>query len=138
MEHHNHQSGKVHKNHDHQHKSGHEHHDHSHMIEDYKRRFWISLILTIPILLLSPMIQKFMGLDDTLSFTGSQFVLFALSTIVYFYGGYPFLKGLFDELKKLQPGMMTLIAIAISVAYFYSSAVVFGLGGKSFFWELVH
>jgi len=137
MEHHNHQSGKVHKNHDHQHKSGHEHHDHSHMIEDYKRRFWISLILTIPILLLSPMIQKFMGLDDTLSFTGSQFVLFALSTIVYFYGGYPFLKGLFDELKKLQPGMMTLIAIAISVAYFYSSAVVFGLGGKSFFWELV-
>jgi len=137
MEHHNHQSGKVHKNHDHQHKSGHEHHDHSHMIEDYKRRFWISLILTIPILLLSPMIQKFLGLDDTLSFTGSQFVLFALSTIVYFYGGYPFLKGLFDELKKLQPGMMTLIAIAISVAYFYSSAVVFGLGGKSFFWELV-
>ncbi|MCH8035135.1 MAG: copper-translocating P-type ATPase [Bacteroidetes bacterium] len=107
------------------------------MIEDYKRRFWISLALTIPILLLSPMIQKFLGLDDSLSFAGSQFVLFALSTVVYFYGGYPFLKGLFDELKKLQPGMMTLIAIAISVAYFYSSAVVFGLGGKSFFWELV-
>jgi len=134
---HNHQAGNEHKNHGHQHKGDHEHHDHSHMIEDYKRRFWISLILTIPILLLSPMIQKFLGLDDTLSFTGSQFVLFALSTIVYFYGGYPFLKGLFDELKKLQPGMMTLIAIAISVAYFYSSAVVFGLGGKSFFWELV-
>ena len=137
MEHLNNQSRKTHNNHGHQHKGDHEHHDRSHMIEDYKRRFWISLILTIPILLLSPMIQKFLGLDDTLSFTGSQFVLFALSTIVYFYGGYPFLKGLFDELKKLQPGMMTLIAIAISVAYFYSSAVVFGLGGKSFFWELV-
>jgi len=137
MEHHNNQSRKAHKNHDHQHKGDHEHHDHSHMIEDYKRRFWISLILTIPILLLSPMIQKFLGLDDILSFTGSQFVLFALSTIVFFYGGYPFLKGLFDEMKKLQPGMMTLIAIAISVAYFYSSAVVFGLGGKMFFWELV-
>jgi Cu2+-exporting ATPase len=83
------------------------------------------------------MIQKFLGLDKTLTFPGSLFVLFALSTIVFFYGGYPFLKGLFDELKKFQPGMMTLIAIAISVAYFYSSAVVFGLSGKIFFWELV-
>ncbi|MCH7771224.1 MAG: heavy metal translocating P-type ATPase, partial [Bacteroidetes bacterium] len=140
MEHHNHkqQSVETPKTHDeHKNKDGHGHHDHSQMIEDYKRRFWISLALTIPILLLSPMIQKFLGLTDSLSFAGSQFVLFALSTVVYFYGGYPFLKGLFDELKKLQPGMMTLIAIAISVAYFYSSAVVFGLGGKSFFWELV-
>ena len=137
MEHHNHQEGKTHKDQGHQHKDEHEHHDHSNMIEDYKRRFWISLGLTIPILLLSPMIQKFLGLDDSLSFAGSQFVLFSISTVVFFYGGYPFLKGLFDEMKKLQPGMMTLIAIAISVAYFYSSAVVFGLGGKMFFWELV-
>ncbi|MCH9029113.1 MAG: cadmium-translocating P-type ATPase [Bacteroidetes bacterium] len=139
MNNHNH----VHNEHEHKHseghepKGGHEHHDHSHMIADYKKRFWISLGLTFPILLLSPMIQKFLGLDDSLSFAGSQFVLFALSTVVFFYGGYPFLKGLFDEMKKLQPGMMTLIAIAISVAYFYSSAVVFGLGGKIFFWELV-
>ena len=139
MNNHNH----VHNEHEHKHseghkpKGGHEHHDHSHMISDYKKRFWISLGLTFPILLLSPMIQKFLGLDDSLSFAGSQFVLFALSTVVFFYGGYPFLKGLFDEMKKLQPGMMTLIAIAISVAYFYSSAVVFGLGGKIFFWELV-
>jgi Cu2+-exporting ATPase len=107
------------------------------MIEDYKRRFWISLLLTIPILLLSPMIQKFLGLHDALSFSGSSYVLFFLSSIVFFYGGYPFLKGLFDELIKFQPGMMTLIAIAIAVAYFYSSAVVFGLSGKIFFWELV-
>ncbi|RKY90418.1 MAG: heavy metal translocating P-type ATPase, partial [Ignavibacteriae bacterium] len=107
------------------------------MIADYKKRFWISLGLTIPILLLSPMIQKFLGLDENLAFAGSQYVLFALSSIVFFYGGYPFLKGMLDELKKLMPGMMTLIAIAISVAYFYSSAVVFGLGGKIFFWELV-
>jgi Cu2+-exporting ATPase len=139
MNNHNH----VHNEHEHKqseghgHKSGHEHHDHSHMISDYKNRFWISLGLTIPILLLSPMIQKFLGLDESLAFAGSQYVLFALSTVVFFHGGYPFLKGLFDELKKLQPGMMTLIAIAISVAYFYSSAVVFGLGGKIFFWELV-
>jgi Cu2+-exporting ATPase len=107
------------------------------MIEDYKRRFWISLLLTILILLLSPMIQKFLGLHDALSFSGSSYVLFFLSSIVFFYGGYPFLKGLFDELIKFQPGMMTLIAIAIAVAYFYSSAVVFGLSGKIFFWELV-
>jgi Cu2+-exporting ATPase len=136
MEHKDHQMRNAHKNHGKEHK-GHEHNDHSKMIADYKQRFWISLALTIPILLLSPMIQKFLGLDVTLAFTGSQFVLFILSSIVFFYGGYPFLKGMFEELKKLMPGMMTLIAIAISVAYFYSSAVVFGLGGKIFFWELV-
>ncbi|GBD87987.1 copper-exporting P-type ATPase B [bacterium BMS3Abin03] len=118
----------------HDHKSG---HDHSHMIADFKKRFWISLGLTVPILLLSPMIQKFLGITEALAFAGSQYVLFALSTFVFFYGGYPFLKGMFDELKKAMPGMMTLIAVAISVAYFYSSAVVFGLGGKIFFWELV-
>jgi Cu2+-exporting ATPase len=119
----------------HGHNGGHEHHNHSQMIEDYKRRFWISLLLTIPILLLSPMIQKFLGLHDALSFSGSSYVLFFLSSIVFFYGGYPFLKGLFDELIKFQPGMMTLIAIAIAVAYFYSSAVVFGLSGKIFFYH---
>ncbi len=59
-----------------------------------------------------------------------------LSSVVYLYGGYPFLKGIKDELSEKSPGMMTLIAIAISVAYFYSSAVVFGLHGKVFFWEL--
>ena len=140
MNHHHHQNDndamKSHEHHnDHKHK-GHASH-HEHMIADFRKRFWISLVLSIPILLLSPMIQKFLGLDETLAFEGSQFVLFVLSTIVFFYGGYPFLKGMLDELKKLMPGMMTLIAIAISVAYFYSSAVVFGLGGKIFFWELV-
>jgi Cu2+-exporting ATPase len=110
---------------------------HGHMIDDFRRRFWVSLCITIPILLLSPMIQKFIGLDDALRFNGDSLILFALSSIVFFYGGWPFLKGLFAELKKNKPGMMTLIAIAISVAYFYSSAVVFGLSGKIFFWELV-
>lgn len=109
---------------------------HGHMIEDFKKRFWVSLIITIPILILSPMIQHFLGLKDELRFNGDAYVLFVLSTIVFFYGGYPFLKGLIDELKKKQPGMMTLIALAISVAYFYSSAVVFGVKGEVFFWEL--
>ncbi|NOX36776.1 MAG: copper-translocating P-type ATPase [Calditrichaeota bacterium] len=115
------------------HKGHHDHH--AHMIADFRKRFWISLVLTIPILLLAPMVQKFLGLEG-LRFAGDVFLSFLLSSVVFFYGGYPFLKGIFDELKKLQPGMMTLIALAISVAYFYSSAVVFGLEGKTFFWEL--
>ena len=113
----------------------HNHHDHHKMmIEDFKKRFWVSLILTIPVLLLSPMIQNFLGVNW--SFSGSMYLLFALSSIIYFYGGYPFLKGLKEELGKGSPGMMTLIAVAISAAYLYSSAVVFGLEGKTFFWEL--
>ncbi len=116
---------------------GHSHHDHhAHMVADFRKRFWISLILTIPILLLSPMIQRFLGLGTVMQFPGYAFVLWAFSTAVFFYGGWPFLKGLVDELKKATPGMMTLIALAISVAYFYSSFVVFGLSGKFFFWEL--
>jgi len=107
---------------------------HHKMLEDFKKRFKISLLITVPILLLSPMIQSFFGF--TLEFTGSKYILFALSTIIFFYGGWPFLTGLKDELSDKQPGMMTLIALAISVAYFYSSAVVFGLEGRFFFWEL--
>lgn len=109
---------------------------HEHMIADYKKRFWVSLILTFPVLLLSPMIQEFIGIEEALRFPGYQFLLFVFSTIVFFYGGYPFLKGILNELKSLRPGMMTLIALAISVAYLYSSSVVFGLKGKIFYWEL--
>ncbi|GAA0893571.1 heavy metal translocating P-type ATPase [Fulvivirga kasyanovii] len=111
---------------------GHDHH--KMMIEDFKKRFWISLVLTIPILVFSPMIQGFFGYEWLLP--GNAYILFGLSTIVYFYGGWPFLKGLKDELKEGAPGMMTLITMAISVAYFYSSATVFGLEGEDFFWEL--
>ncbi|HFE52889.1 MAG TPA: copper-translocating P-type ATPase [Bacteroidetes bacterium] len=106
------------------------------MVADFRRRFWVSLVITVPILLLSPLIQRFLGLGTALRFSGDTYVAFLLSSAVFFYGGYPFLKGFVDELRKLQPGMMTLIALAISVAYFYSSSVVFGLAGKTFFWEL--
>jgi P-type Cu2+ transporter len=105
-----------------------------HITEDFKRRFIISLILTIPILVLSPFIQDIFGF--VLEFPGSTLVLFLLSTLVYFYGGYPFLKGFFREVRDNDIGMMTLIAVAISAAYFYSSAVAFGLQGEGFFWEL--
>jgi Cu2+-exporting ATPase len=106
------------------------------MAEDFKRRFWISLILTVPVLILSPMIQEWLGIAGAISFRGDIYVIFALSSLIFFYGGYPFLKGLYDELSDKSPGMMTLIGLATSVAYIYSSLVVFGLEGKFFFWEL--
>lgn len=104
---------------------------------DFRRRFWLCLALTPPVLLLSPMIQHGLGLGDALRFRGDGLVLFALSTVVYVYGGRPFLTGFLSELRSREPGMMTLIAVAISVAFFYSAAVTFGFQGESFYWEVV-
>lgn len=115
---------------------GHDHSGHhEHMIEDFKKRFWICLVATVPVLILSPFIQSVFRFS--LQFPHDKFLLLIISTFIYFYGGWPFLKGLFEELKAKQPGMMTLIALAISVAYFYSALVIFGLKGEVFFWELV-
>lgn len=120
---------------DHDPAHGHAGHDHHKMmIADFRKRFWVTLVLTIPILFISPMIQDFFGYEYLLP--GNQYILFALSTVVYFYGGWPFLTGFWSEIKKAAPGMMTLISMAITVAYFYSSATVFGLKGVDFFWEL--
>jgi Cu2+-exporting ATPase len=129
-----------HKKHQHSHHNHNEsgHHDHTehhkHMIADFRKRFWISLVLTVPILVLSPLIQQIIGYEIQFSF--DKYILFALSALIFFYGGWPFLTGLTDELKKKQPGMMTLIAVAITVAFGYSTATTFGLKGDSFFWEL--
>jgi P-type Cu2+ transporter len=109
---------------------------HAMMIADFRRRFWVSLILTVPILALSPLVQRFLGLEGLISFPGDSYVLFALSSAVYSYGGWPFLKGFFSEIRSKSPAMMTLIALATTTAYVYSSAVVFGLPGSFFFWEL--
>ena len=121
-----------HSNHQHHQENHHDHH--THMIKDFKIRFWISLILTIPILLFSDMIQDWLNFN--IQFEGKDYVVFGLASILFFYGGWPFLKGLKEELTDKNPGMMTLIALAITVAYVYSSAVVFGLEGMGFFWEL--
>jgi Cu2+-exporting ATPase len=127
---------------DHQHPDGHPGHGehgpghHAHMVADFRRRFWISLVLTVPVILLSPMLQKWVGLEDVLRFPGDAYVQFVFASAIFFYGGWPFLTGLVGELRKKQPGMMTLISVAIAVAYIYSSAVVFGLTGQVFFWEL--
>ncbi|MCB0734279.1 MAG: copper-translocating P-type ATPase [Flavobacteriales bacterium] len=131
-DHHNQHQNQHHGHHamNHDHTSHHEH-----MIADFKKRFWFCLLLTIPVFVLSPMLQSMLGFS--VDFSGKSYVLFGLATIAFVYGGWPFHKGLRDELKKRSPGMMTLIALAISVAYLYSSAVVFGLSGKMFFWELV-
>lgn len=127
-----------HQNHDHHSESdssaaGFDKHA-GHHTPDFLKRFWISLIITVPILALSHMIQNWLGYS--LEFTGDKYVLLALGTLIYLYGGMPFLKGMVGEIRAKAIGMMTLVAIAISVAYFYSTAVVFGLQGMDFFWEL--
>lgn len=106
------------------------------MVADFRRRFWISLALTIPVLALSSHIRHLLGVGEVWSFPGDRFVEFGLSSVIFFYGGWPFLRGIWQELGRKQPGMMTLIGLAISVAYGYSSLVVFGLRGEVFFWEL--
>lgn len=115
---------------------GHDHHaHHAAMVADFRRRFWICVVVTLPILALSPMLQDWLGLEDVLQFPGDLWVLLALSSFVYGYGGWPFLSGMVNELRERSPGMMTLVALAISVAFIYSAAVVFGVPGKLFFWE---
>jgi Cu2+-exporting ATPase len=116
----------------------HNHNDHhSYMITEFKKRFWISLALTIPILLLSPIVQEVFGIKEQLHFNGDRYILLIISTIIFFYGGNPFLKGMYQELKEKLPGMMTLIGLAIIVSYLYSAGVVLGISGNVFFWELV-
>ncbi|WP_159470259.1 copper-translocating P-type ATPase [Dyadobacter sp. 3J3] len=112
----------------------HGHNHHAMMIADFKKRFYVVLVLTLPIMLLSPMIQQFLGVRW--SFGGSSYILFALATVVFIYGGWPFFKGLVEEIKTKNPGMMFLVGFAITVAYAYSVAIVFGLKGMDFFWEL--
>ena len=119
------------------HGAGHGAHDHhAHMVADFRRRFWISLALTIPILAISRHFWGLLGLHPAISFPGDRYVLFACASAIYLYGGWPFLTGAANEIGKRKPGMMLLIAVAITAAYVYSSAVTFGLSGTGFYWEL--
>lgn len=119
------------------------HSDNGHMshIIDFEKKFWISLILAIPILLMSPVMGT--NLPFQLSFIGSNWVVMIISTILYFYGGMPFLSGAKEEIKARNPAMMTLITLGISAAYFYSLyAFIMNLliaeqsHMMDFFWEL--
>src|SRR5678816_3900040 len=127
---HHHQSDTNEVSHDH---SVHDKHA-GHHTADFLKRFWICLVVTIPVLLLSHMIQQWFGFS--LMFAGDKYILLLLSSFIYFYGGRPFLKGLVSEIRDNAIGMMTLVAVAITVAFIYSVAVVFGLKGMEFFWEL--
>jgi Cu2+-exporting ATPase len=109
---------------------------HAHMVADFRRRFRVSLILSVPVLALSPLIQAWLGLGEALAFPGDRSVQAVLATVIYFYGGWPFLRGVAGELGGRQPGMMTLIGLAITVAWGYSTLVALGLHGEVFFWEL--
>ena len=126
-----------HKHLEHEHKEKKPQQEHTHHLEhiqDIKRRALISTILTVPVVLYSETIQKLLHISPP-EFKGSEFIPPVLSTVVFLYGGSFFLKGMVEELKKKKPGMMTLVALAVSVAYFYSLYAFF-FGGKEFFWEL--
>lgn len=113
---------------------GHDKHA-GHSVGMFRDKFWLSLILTIPVLVYSHHIQNWLRFTPP-SFAGSEYVPFVLGTVIFFYGGLVFLKSAVSELKARKPGMMTLISMAITVAYAYSVAVQFGLAGEAFFWEL--
>ncbi|MFN2140418.1 MAG: heavy metal translocating P-type ATPase [Candidatus Promineifilaceae bacterium] len=126
--------------HDHTEHSGHEDHAghdaHAGHEVMFRKRFWVSLLLSIPVLLYSESIQGWLGYTAPV-FPGSQWIVPAFSTLIFIYGGLPFLRMSLMELRKRQPGMMTLISLAIIVAYVYSMAVFFLGSGQAFFWELV-
>jgi Cu2+-exporting ATPase len=123
-----------HSHHAHQHSEHQEHDKHAgHSVAMFRDKFWLSFILTIPVLAYSEMIQQWLGFT-TPSFPGSQYVPFVLSTVIFFYGGLVFIKGAWSELKAKLPGMMTLISLAIITAYAYSVVTQFWLSG-GFLWK---
>lgn len=113
--------------------TGHDKHA-GHNVADFWKRFVICSIVSVPVLALSHMIQQWFGFEFT--FAGDKYLLAALSTFIFVYGAYPFLKGLYDEVKDKAIGMMTLIGLAITVAWAYSVSVTFGLQGMDFYWEM--
>jgi len=122
-----------HSHHEHQHQEHDKHAGHS--VAMFKDKFWLSLLLTIPVVVYSEMIQHWLNFMPP-SFPGSQYVPFVFSTSIFFYGGLIFIKGAVSELKAKLPGMMTLISLAIITAYVYSVATQFFIEGDGFFWEL--
>ncbi|MFQ6101666.1 MAG: copper-translocating P-type ATPase [Anaerolineae bacterium] len=133
----------MHEHHDQpqaDHAPAHAEHEHKHAAhtgheEMFRQRFWVSLALTIPVLLFSPMLQRWLGFSMP-EFPGSQWVGPAFAIAIFFYGGLPFLKMAVPEVRNRRPGMMTLISLAISVAFVYSVFAVFASPGSGFFWEM--
>ncbi|MCF6278071.1 MAG: copper-translocating P-type ATPase, partial [Anaerolineales bacterium] len=122
------------------HQEGHDEHaghtDHSGHEQMFRQRFWISSLISIPVLLYSPSIQNWLGFSMP-TFSGSDWITPVLAVIVFFYGGTPFLKMAVPEINTRKPGMMTLISLAIGVAFIYSIVALFLPTESGFFWELV-
>jgi len=120
-----------------EHESGHGSHgvDHTGHEEMFRKRFWANLVLTVPVLLFSPMLQEWLGFSMP-EFPGSRWVGPAFAFAIFFYGGLPFLQMAVPEVRNRKPGMMTLISLAISVAFVYSMFAVFVSPGSGFFWEM--
>ncbi|HKY53849.1 MAG TPA: HAD-IC family P-type ATPase, partial [Anaerolineales bacterium] len=112
------------------------HVDHTGHEDLFRKRFWISLLLSIPVLLYTPMLQMWFGFTMP-NFMGSQWIAPIFSIAVFLYGGVPFIQMALPEIRARQLGMMTLISLAISVSFIYSMAAVFFNLGEGFFWELV-
>lgn len=123
-----------HSHHNHEHHQDHDKHA-GHSVAMFRDKFWLSLILTIPVLVYSEMIQQWLHFAPP-TFPGSQYIPFVFSTVIFFYGGLVFIKSAVSELKAKMPGMMTLISLAIVTSYLYSVATQFLIGGEDFFWEL--
>jgi Cu2+-exporting ATPase len=112
------------------------HTDHSGHEQMFRKKFWVSLVLSIPVLLFSPSIQQWLNFSLPV-FPGSQWITPTFAVIVFIYGGVPFLQMAIPELQNRKPGMMTLISLAISVALIYSLAALIMPASMTFFWELV-
>src|SRR5262245_52273294 len=121
-------------NHNHAEQEGHDRHE-GHSVAMFKSKFWLSLLMTLPVLAYSEHIQEWFNFKPPV-FTGDEYVPFIFSTLIFFYGGLVFIKSAWGEIKSRRPGMMTLISLAITIAFTYSTAVQFGLSGEPFFWEL--
>jgi Cu2+-exporting ATPase len=138
-EHHMHEmqgsGGDDHSQHSHD-GGGQAHVDHSGHEMMFRQKFWISTLLSIPVLVFSPSIQSFLGYSLP-PFPGREWITPVFAVIVFIYGGIPFIQMAIPELRNRQPGMMTLISLAIGVAFIYSLAAIFLPSGSTFFWELV-
>lgn len=127
-----------HKSSSHDGHEGHNHDEHAgHSVTKFKDRFWLSLLLSIPVIVFSPMFATFLGYTVP-EFSGSTWVAPVLGTVIFLYGGSPFLQGGVSEIRSRQPGMMLLIAMAITVAFVASWVTTLGIGGfeLDFWWEL--
>jgi len=111
-------------------------HHHKEMIMSFRRRFWIALGLSFPVLILSVPFMNLLSLP-AITFPGSTSIQFLFATVIFVYGGFPFLSGAYSELQTRTPGMMTLVALAITIAYGYSFAIFQGFSGNSLLWEVV-